>query len=95
LILVADSVAGEGEPFARRRPLRIAGGLFAARDLKRLACRRVRQPDLRDEGVLLPIRLADGVGDVFTLWRDLGAADGLDVEQVVNRRDAALGICRK
>src|SRR5215475_2549871 len=58
LILVADAIAGEGQPFARRRPLRIAGGLFAPRDLKRLARRRVRQPDLRDEGVLLPVRLA-------------------------------------
>src|SRR5262245_5744104 len=92
LILVADSVAGEGEPFARGRPLRIAGGLFAARDLKRLARRRVRQPDLRDEGVLLPVRLADGVGDVFTVRRDLRAAEGLDVEQVVNCGDSFLSL---
>src|SRR5262249_17453277 len=94
LILVADAIAGEGQPLAVRRPLRIACGFFAARDLKRLARRRVRQPDLRDESVLLPISLVDGVGDVFAVRRDLRAAEGLDVDQVVNCGNATLGACR-
>src|SRR5262245_1764245 len=91
LILVAYAVAGESEQLAVRRPLRIACGFLAARDLNRLASRRVRQPDLRDEGVLLPVRLVDGVGDVFAVGRDLRAAEGLDVDQVVNCGNATLG----
>src|SRR5262249_26581710 len=94
LILVADAIAGEGQPLAVRRPLWIARRLVAARELERIARRRVRQPDLRDEGVLLPVRLVDSVGDVFAVGRDLRAAEGLDVDQVVNCGNATLGACR-
>src|SRR5262249_55408635 len=94
LSLVSYAIAGEGQPLTVRRPLRIAGGLFAARDLKRLARRRVHQPDLSDKSVLLPVRLADGVGDVFAVGRDLRSAEGFDVEQVVNRGYSFLSLNR-
>ena len=66
------------EPLAVRRPLRAARRLVAARQLQRPARRGVGQPDLRDERVLLEVRLVDGVGDPLAVGRDLRAADGLE-----------------
>src|SRR5262245_30266438 len=84
LVLIANTIAGKGEPLAVIGPLGITRRLFSTRELKRFARRHLRQPDLRNERILLPVRFVDGVGNPFAVGRDLRTTKRFDVEQVVN-----------
>ncbi len=87
LIPIADARAREGEPPAVGRPSGRPHRLGAARQLERRATARRHDPEVRDEGVVLEVRLVDRIGDESPVRRNLGAADGLDGEEVVDRRD--------
>src|SRR5262249_27659331 len=91
----------ESEPAAVRRPLHGAGGLFAARELKRFAGRSVDQPDLPDVGVFLPVGFAHAIGDELAVGRNLLSGEALEDERlgqgrrVLTLRLQAMGIAEQ
>src|SRR5262249_48304290 len=84
LVLVARTVAGEGQPSAIGRPGLVAGGLVASGELVFSAAGRIGDPNVRDEGVILEITMRHGIGDPLAVGGDADTANRVDVEQIVD-----------
>ncbi len=92
LILAADAIAREGQPFTIGRPSRTARGFLAARELEHAPRFDVGDPDVVDERVLLEVGLADRVRDPFAVGRDLRTGRLLDQQEIIYGGDAPVAL---